>query len=82
MKYKHLSFEERKEIERLYREGQSITKIARLLNRNPSTISRELRRNSQIVDNRIIYSAESANETYQTKRKQKKKKQEKMTQSL
>ncbi|MCS7205622.1 MAG: helix-turn-helix domain-containing protein [Leptospiraceae bacterium] len=76
MKYKHLSLNERKEIERLYGEGYTITKIAKILNRNPSTISRELKRNSQQMENRTIYIAESANQIYLTKRKKKRERSE------
>ena len=43
MKYKQLTFEERVQIELLKRNGVSIRGIARLLERSPNTISRELR---------------------------------------
>jgi IS30 family transposase len=42
-KYKQLSYEERVQIELLKRNGVSIRGIARLLERSPNTISRELR---------------------------------------
>lgn len=42
--YKRLSFEEREEISRLLESGQTIRSIAKSLNRNPSTISREVNR--------------------------------------
>ena len=45
MKYNHLSFDERLIIEKMMASKQSLRSIARLLNRSPSTISRELRRN-------------------------------------
>jgi transposase, IS30 family len=44
-KYEHLSLEERCQIARLHEDGQSIRQIAAALDRPPSTISRELRRN-------------------------------------
>ena len=43
--YRHLSIEERCEIARLHEAGQSIQKIAAALDREPSTVSRELKRN-------------------------------------
>jgi transposase, IS30 family len=45
-RYAQLSLEERCEIARLHEGGQSIQKIAAALDRSPSTISRELKRNS------------------------------------
>lgn len=44
--YQQLSIEDRCEIARLHEGGQSIRKIAAALDREPSTISRELKRNS------------------------------------
>jgi len=44
-KYEHLSLEERCQIARLHEDGQSVRQIAAALDRPPSTISRELRRN-------------------------------------
>ena len=43
MKYKQLTYEERIQIDLLYRNGVSIRGIGRLLERSPNTISRELR---------------------------------------
>jgi transposase, IS30 family len=45
MEYKHLTEEERYQIDDLQREGFSQNKIAKLLNRSPSTLSREMNRN-------------------------------------
>ena len=45
MQYRQLSSEERYVIEILLQEGESITQISRILKRNKSTISREIRRN-------------------------------------
>lgn len=45
MNYKHLSIEERSCIRKYYVEGLSYRKIAQLIGRNVSTVSREIRRN-------------------------------------
>lgn len=45
MDYKHLTEEERYQIDDLRREGFKKNKIAKILGRSPSTLSRELRRN-------------------------------------
>jgi IS30 family transposase len=45
-KYKQLSLEERCDIARLQAEGRSVRQMAAALDRPPSTISRELKRNS------------------------------------
>lgn len=45
MNYKHLSIEERSCIRKYYVEGLSYRKIAQLIGRSPSTVSREIRRN-------------------------------------
>ena len=42
---RYLSFAEREEIAILYAQGQGVRQIARTLERDPGTISRELRRN-------------------------------------
>ena len=42
--YHHLSAIEREKIEELHKEGKSQSEIARLIGRNRSTISRELKR--------------------------------------
>jgi IS30 family transposase len=44
--YQHLSISERIELYRLHKEGKSVRAIAQRLSRAPSTISRELQRNS------------------------------------
>ena len=43
--YKHVSIEERCEMARLFAQGQTVRQIAAGLDRSPSTIARELRRN-------------------------------------
>ena len=45
MQYTQLQYEERIELAQLYSEGNSINKIARIMERSKSTISRELKRN-------------------------------------
>jgi IS30 family transposase len=47
--YHHLSLEERERIDQMYREGESMSAIARMLGRNKGTISREVRRNASPV---------------------------------
>lgn len=44
MNYHHLSIEERSRIRKYYVNGHSYREIARLIGRNVSTVSRELRR--------------------------------------
>jgi len=46
MPYSHLRLDERKAIKKMMIEKKSIRQIGAMLGRNPSTISRELRRNS------------------------------------
>lgn len=48
-KYKHLSLTEREKISILRAQGKSIHEIGKALNRDPSTISRELQRNAPPV---------------------------------
>ena len=45
MNYHHLSIEERSCIRKYYVDGMSYREIARLVGRNVSTVSREIRRN-------------------------------------
>jgi transposase, IS30 family len=46
--YTHLTLEDRCTIAHLYKGGQSIRQIAADLDRSPSTISREIKRNSGV----------------------------------
>lgn len=48
MKYKHFSVEEREVIQQGLRAHQSIRAIAKLLDRSPSSVARELKRNNPI----------------------------------
>lgn len=45
MKYKHFTIEEREKLQKLYWERKSIRYVASVLERSPSSVSRELRRN-------------------------------------
>ena len=45
MNYHHLTIEERSCIRKYYAEGLSYRKIAQLIGRSPSTVSREINRN-------------------------------------
>jgi IS30 family transposase len=60
--YRHLGLEEREVIDKMNRQGLSVRQMARVLSRSPSTISRELRRNSSVIydcymDHRAQYRA-------------------------
>ena len=45
LSYKHFTLEERKYLQKLLSEGESLRSIASILERSPSTISREIKRN-------------------------------------
>ena len=62
--YKHISLDERKKIYMFKKEGKGVIAIAAELGRPPSSISRELKRNS--ID--IGYLPDSANEMYKKRR--------------
>ena len=64
MKYHHLSFEERFVIEKLYRAGSAVRRIAEFLNRSVNTISREIKKNSV----KGIYIAEKAKQKVNMRR--------------
>lgn len=49
MTYRHLTIEERHQIEALRKLGAKPSEIARRLRRDPSTVSREIRRNGTLV---------------------------------
>ncbi|MCS6972796.1 MAG: helix-turn-helix domain-containing protein [Leptospiraceae bacterium] len=63
--YTHLSKQDRLCIEQKLQEGYSLSQIARMLNRHPSTISREVRRNKLVRH----YSARHAHEEARARRK-------------
>lgn len=64
--YHHLSIEERESLLLYIGEGKSIREIARDLQRSPSTISREMRRNSKKAE---AYSPSKATKQYHKRRK-------------
>lgn len=64
--YKHLTTEERETAMVLRAQGASMRAIARMLGRSPSTLSRELRRNSKASG---TYSAAYADKLYRRRRK-------------
>lgn len=53
--YNHLSYEDRIVIRVKRKAGESVRKISKGLGRAPSTVSRELRRNEQFTNTRVIY---------------------------
>ena len=55
MNYTHLSIEERCCLRKYYNEGNSLRKIAKLLGRNVSTISREIMRNKTYMNCKPAY---------------------------
>jgi len=57
---RYLSFEEREEIAILRAQGHGVCEIARRLNRSPSTVSRELRRNAATRGGQLDYRATNA----------------------
>lgn len=57
---RYLSFTEREEIALLRVQGHGVRHIARTLNRSPSTISRELRRNAATRSGKLEYRATTA----------------------
>lgn len=57
---RYLSFSEREEIAVLHAQGGGVRAIARQLNRSPSTISRELRRNAATRGGNLEYRATAA----------------------
>jgi IS30 family transposase len=57
---RYLSFDEREEIALLRARGLGVREIARQINRSPSTISRELRRNAATRGGRLEYRASIA----------------------
>ena len=68
MSYEHLSLAERKEIEFYHSKRKySVRKIAEILKRNPSTISREISRNKHAYTNE--YSAKKSEHKYYVRRK-------------
>lgn len=72
MNYKHLTIEERIVLSQLKSSNYSIREIAKILGRSPSTISREIKRNSYRLGKNhsvVRYSAVKAQTTYQDKKR-------------
>ena len=67
MSYKHLTIEERYQIQAYKEVGFAKNEIAKKLNVHPSTIGRELNRNSSKINKR--YSAKNADKVSNAKRK-------------
>ena len=68
MNYTHLSIEERSCIRKYYRDGLSYREIARLVGRNVSTVSRELRRNCTHMYDVPTYYPHTAQKKYLLRR--------------
>ena len=66
MKYKHFTIEEREKIQEMLWQKQSLRTIAQMINRNPSSVSREIKRNKPPERDR--YTPRLANERALTKR--------------
>lgn len=78
MSYTHFTLDERKYLQKLLSEGLSFRKIAEILERSPSTISREVKRNKakykphRKTDNKYWYNHWRATCLYNQRRKNKK----------
>ena len=64
MNYHHLTIEERSCIRKYYVDGLSYREIARLIGRNVSTVSREIRRNCSHMYDIPIYYPHTAQKKY------------------
>lgn len=76
MSYTHFTLDERKYLQQLLSEGLSLRKIAAILERSPSTISREVRRNKAKYrphgksDNKYLYNHWRAQNLYIRRRRE------------
>ena len=68
MNYKHLTIEERCCLRAYYNQGYSYRKIAELLGRNVSTISREVNRNKSFMNVKPAYYPHTAQKKYLLRR--------------
>lgn len=68
MNYHHFSIEERCCLRKFYKEGLSYRKIAELLGRSPSTISREIARNQVFAKGEVTYYPHRAQKKYRWRR--------------
>ena len=66
MKYKHFTVEEREKIQQMLWQKSSIRSIARALNRSPSSVSREIARNKDVLGRRF-YIPRTAHERARTR---------------
>ncbi len=69
MNYKHLTIEERCCIRKFYNEGKSYREIARLIDRDVSTISREILRNKSYMNCKPAYYPFTAQRKYEYRRR-------------
>lgn len=68
MNYKHLTIEERCCLREYYLKGYSYRKIAKLMGRSPSTISREINRNKTYMNVKPAYYPHTAQKKYKLRR--------------
>lgn len=68
MSYIHLTIEERCCIREYYKNGKSFREIARLIGRNASTISREIKRNRTYLHDKTSYYPHTAQKKYLLRR--------------
>ena len=68
MNYHHLTIEERCCLREYYKKGYSYRKIAELLGRSPSTISREIMRNKSFMNAKPAYYPHTAQKKYLLRR--------------
>ncbi len=68
MNYKHLTIEERCCLREYYKKGYSYRKIAELIGRNVSTVSRELMRNKSFMNAKPAYYPHTAQKKYLLRR--------------
>ncbi len=68
MNYKHLTIEERCCLREYYKKGYSYRKIAELMGRNVSTVSRELMRNKSFMNAKPAYYPHTAQKKYLLRR--------------
>ena len=75
-KYNHLSPKQRYTIEKMYKQGETITSIAKTIGVSKSTVSREIKRNK--TEKRGVYNYQTA-QMYADERKQWRKRKKKFT---
>lgn len=70
MNYHHLTLDERKKLYHMWKKKESIRQMASVLERSPSTISRELKRNISRDRYSFVYRPITAHKKYQGRRQQ------------